>query len=103
MKDKQTFGKYVSMARKEAELSQKQLAEMIKRDDGESISPQYLNDIEKDRRSPSSDHIIDQFAKHLDLSKDYLYYLVGNLPDDIREKNLNESEVGKVFKAFRKD
>ena len=63
-----TFGSYISQQRRARGLSQKQLAEEIRREEGGPISPQYLNDIEHDRRSPSSDHMINEFARVLDLS-----------------------------------
>jgi transcriptional regulator with XRE-family HTH domain len=97
-----TFGTYIVEARKKRKMSQKELAAKIKREeDDQPISPQYLNDIEHDRRSPSSDHLIEQFALVLDLAPDYLRYLLGKLPDD-RRKNLSEREVEKAFMAFRK-
>ena len=61
----QTFGRASSQARKALGWSQKELAQKILRADGESISPQYLNDIEHDRRSPSSDRMVQQFANVL--------------------------------------
>jgi len=98
-----TFGAYIAEARKALQMSQKELAALIKREeDGQPISPQYLNDIEHDRRSPSSDHLIQQFADVLKLKTDYLHYLVGKLPDEIRRKNLSEKDVEKAFMAFRK-
>jgi transcriptional regulator with XRE-family HTH domain len=98
-----TFGSYIANARKKIPLSQKQLAERILREeDGEPISPQYLNDIERDRRSPTSDHLIQQFAKVLKIDADYLNYLAGKLPEEIRAKNLSEDTVKAAFMAFRK-
>ncbi len=98
-----TFGGYIASARKKIPLSQKQLAERIMREeDGEAISPQYLNDIERDRRSPTSDHLIQQFAKVLKIDADYLHYLAGKLPDEIRNKHLSEDAVKAAFTAFRK-
>lgn len=98
-----TFGGYIAEARKKLQMSQKELAARIKREeDGEPISPQYLNDIERDRRNPSSDHLIQQFAKALDLSADYLHYLAGKLPDELRQKNLSEETVKVAFAAFRR-
>ena len=76
--DATSFGRHIAEARKKLSLSQKELAACIKREeDGEPISPQYLNDIERDRRSPSSDHLIQQFAKVLAVDADYLHYLAG--------------------------
>lgn len=98
-----TFGRYISSARKNISLSQKDLAEQIEREeDGQSISAQYLNDIEHDRRSPTSDHLIRQFAQVLKIDPDYLHYLAGKLPDEIRAKNLSEADVKAAFLAFRK-
>lgn len=98
-----TFGSYIASARKNISLSQKELAERIQREeDGQSISAQYLNDIEHDRRSPTSDHLIQQFAKVLKIDPDYLHYLAGKLPDEIRAKNLSEEAVKQAFLAFRR-
>ncbi len=98
-----TFGSYIADARKKLQMSQKELATRILREeDGESISPQYLNDIERDRRSPTSDHLIQQFAKVLTIDADYLHYLAGKLPEEIRRKNLSEDAVKEAFLAFRK-
>jgi transcriptional regulator with XRE-family HTH domain len=98
-----TFGSYIADARKNIPLSQKQLAERILREeDGQPISPQYLNDIERDRRSPTSDHLIQQFATVLKIDPDYLHYLAGKLPDEIRAKNLSVEAVKAAFTAFRR-
>ena len=101
--DPVTFGRYIADARKKLQMSQKQLASQILREeDDEPISPQYLNDIERDRRNPSSDHLIQQFAKVLKIDADYLSYLAGKLPEEIRRKNLSEDAVKAAFLAFRK-
>lgn len=98
-----TFGRYIADARKKLQMSQKELAARILREeDGEPISPQYLNDIERDRRNPTSDHLIRQFAQVLKIDADYLHYLAGKLPEEIRKKNLPEDIVKEAFLAFRK-
>ena len=101
--DPVTFGRYIADARKKLQMSQTELASQILREeDDEPISPQYLNDIERDRRNPSSDHLIQQFAKVLKIDADYLSYLAGKLPEEIRRKNLSEDAVKAAFLAFRK-
>lgn len=98
-----TFGRYIADARKKLPMSQKELAANILREEDEQpISPQYLNDIERDRRSPTSDHLIQQFATVLKIDADYLHYLAGKLPDDLRQKNLSEDAVREAFLAFRR-
>ena len=81
-----TFGEAVSVARKALGLSQRELAARVKKEDGEQISPQYLNDIERDRRSAPSQHLILQFAQVLKLEPDYLFALAQAWPKDILEK-----------------
>jgi len=98
----QTFGKYISKVRKDQGMSQKQLAELIEREEGGSISAQYLNDIEHDRRSPSSDHMIQQFARVLKVSANYLYYLAGRMPAEIRRANMPPHQVEEWVSAFRR-
>ena len=101
----QTFGKIISDARKKAGLSQKNLALRIKKENGEAISPQYLNDIEHDRRNPPGEYLIDHFAKVLDLDKDYLCLAAGTIPQQERRAITvtDPEKVVAAFKAFRKE
>ena len=98
-----SFGQVVSEARKKAGLSQKELAAKIKKEDGSSISPQYLNDIEHDRRTPSSDHLIGEFSRVLEINEDLLHYEVGQLPADARGRDVNPEKVKSAYKAFRRE
>lgn len=102
MSNEPTFGYVVAEKRKKLNLSQKELAAKILREDGGSISPQYLNDIERDRRAPTSDHMVSQFALVLDLNADYLHYLNGRFPEDVRKDRLTEIEFSERMLAFRK-
>ena len=102
MKEESTFGRAIAAARKKLNLSQKELAARIKKEEGGAITPQYLNDIEHDRRSLSSDRMVHQFADVLRVNPDYLYYLAGRIPDDIRKKRLSEQAVATGMMAFRK-
>jgi len=98
-----TFGQAIGKARKGLGLSQKELASQVKKEeDGTSISPQYLNDIEHDRRSPSSGHLIRQFSGILNIPEDYLFALAGRLPDDLRADSSDPDKVVKAFANFRK-
>jgi len=97
-----TFGKAIAKARKAKGMSQKELAAIIVKDDGSggNISPQYLNDIEHDRRSPSSDHIIREFAKAIDIDENMLFLLAGKIPDEVRRRLLNSQKVETATMAF---
>lgn len=96
-----TFGRAIGEERKKKGWSLKVLALQVLREDGDPISPQYLNDIEHDRRSPSSDHIVKQFADALEIDPDWLYYLAGKYPDWVRDKKLTKDEVAHAMVAFR--
>ena len=95
------FGAFLAARRKELGFSQKDLAAKIFKEDGEAIAPQYLNDIEHGRRNPSSDHLINEFADKLNLKADYLFYLAGKFPSDVR-KDLSQTAVENAMVAFRK-
>lgn len=96
-----TFGSYISKRRKELGLSQKEVASKILREeDHKPISPQYLNDIERDRRNPTSSHLIQQVAAVLKEEADYLFYLAGTIPDELR--SLPKKQAVEIFKAFRR-
>jgi len=97
-----TFGQLVARRRKEFRLSQKELASNILKDDGTPISPQYLNDIERDRRNPPGDFLLQQFAKALEMDEDVLYYLAGQIPEGVREQSDDPEKIAKAFRAFRK-
>lgn len=102
MSEEQTFGRAISRARKEKTWSLRELSERILREDGTPISVQYLNDIEHDRRSPSSDRTVKQFADALSINADWLYYLAGRFPDDVRNKKMSEKELADAMVAFRR-
>jgi transcriptional regulator with XRE-family HTH domain len=100
--DTTSFGRAIVSKRKQLGLSQKDLAGKIIKEDGAPITPQYLNDIEHDRRSPSSEHIVKRFADVLDISPDVLYWLAGRVPRDAAQKNIPPERIDKAFAAFRR-
>lgn len=95
-----TFGREITKARKAKGWTQKQLAEAVRREDGEPISPQYLNDIEHDRRIPAGE-VIRALASALDADSDYLHYLAKKWPDDIADASLEPEQVRELMFAFR--
>ena len=100
--DATTFGRAVGQFRKERGWSLIHLASQIVRENGKTISPQYLNDIEHDRRRPSSDHMIRQFADILGVDVDWLYYLTNQYPADLFRGGFSEEEFKKRMVAFRR-
>ena len=99
----ETFGRLIRQARVSKGLSQKDLAGQVKKENGESISAQYLNDIEHNRRQPPGPEFIKQLAQLLGLDEDGLMVAAGRLPDDIRKMTLQDPTwAGELLQAFRK-
>lgn len=101
--DTSSFGRAIAGARKRKGMSQKALAGLIAKEDGAPITQQYLNDIEHDRRSPSSDHLVRQFAAVLGISEDVLYWLAGRLPAADRRQPVTPERIEQAFVAFRRE
>jgi transcriptional regulator with XRE-family HTH domain len=97
-----SFGQTLAQARRRAGLSQRELAARVRKEDGEAISPQYLNDLERDRRNPPGKHLLAQFAELLDLPLEYLDFLAGQIPEDLREGSYAPEQVQAAFQAFRR-
>lgn len=97
-----TFGQAITQARKDQKLSQKQVAAGILKEDGKSISPQYLNDIEHDRRNPPGEPIVRQLAEILDLDLDYLLFLAGRFASDLRDTSRDQEDIATAMRAFRR-
>lgn len=96
-----SLGSEIAEARKKAGLSQKQLAQSTLKEDGGPISPQFLNDIERDRRRPGT-YILNSLARRLDLEPDRLHFLAGQVPPDFMEGDVNPKRVEEALKSFRK-
>jgi transcriptional regulator with XRE-family HTH domain len=103
--DMSSFGGLIASARRREALSQKELAAKILKEDGEAITPQYLNDIEHDRRSPSSDYLVRQFAKALKISVEALSAAAGVLAEEDRRlvRKATTDRVESAYVAFRKE
>lgn len=102
MPDGLTLGKKIARARKAKTLSLKELADKVYKEEGGSVSPQYLNDIEHGRRVPSS-FVMRELANQLALNLDELSLLAGQQPKDVTEFIKSDpNAVNLVAKAFRK-
>jgi transcriptional regulator with XRE-family HTH domain len=97
-----TFGQVIGAARRRQGLSQRELAAQVLKEDGEPISPQYLNDLERDRRNPPARHLLRQLAAILELPEEYLDFIAGQLPEDLRAGSYPPDTVQAAFHAFRR-
>jgi len=101
-KDEKTFGDVVATERKTRKWSLRELADRVPSEKGTAISPQYLNDIEHNRRIPA-EAVIEGLAKALGLPEDYLFHLAGKLPPDLAARNASPAVIEAAYKAFRKN
>lgn len=96
-----TLGSEISGRRKELGYTQRQLAAMVRKEDGGSITPQFLNDIERDRRRPSP-LVLQRIAEALQAPVDEYHRLAGQLPTDIDPQRMSPERWRAALKAFRR-
>lgn len=97
-----SFGATIRAARKQRSLSQRGVADQVRKEDGSPITQQYLNDIELDRRIPAH-HVIKDLARVLHLDPDLLDAMAGQLPRDVDLSRYKPERIVKAMKAFRKE
>jgi len=95
------FGEVIAEARRKANLTQRQLAALIKTEEGRGISGPYLNDIEHSLRHPPRGFLLQQLAKLLDLDVDLLYFLAHQMPFDIDFSKVSEERALSAYQMFR--
>lgn len=100
--DARTFGEVIATERKRKAWSLRELADRVPSEKGSSVSPQYLNDIEHNRRIPA-ELVIAGLAKALGIGKDYLFHLAGKLPPDIATRTASPAAIEAAYKAFRRN
>ena len=97
-----TFGQALSCARKKRGMQQRELAAKVLKDDGTPMSPQYLNDIEHDKRGAPDDAMITRIARAVRVAPELLYFCAGRLPPQIaRMTPACEGTVVAAFRAMR--
>lgn len=91
-----TLSEHIKIIRTNADINQKDMAELL------GISPQYLNDLEHDRRQPS-DEVMRRYSGELKVNYDYMYFLIGKLPPDIATQTsmCSEADVLKALNQMR--
>ncbi len=98
---KKTFGQVLTEARKRAGLTQKEVAERLRRPDGRPVDAPYLNAVEHDRRRPPPDYLIVQLAKIIEISANVLFFHARRMPSDIK-RDVEHEQVEAAYEAFRK-
>ena len=100
-----SFGDTIRIARQVHGLSLRELGERIRKPDGTSFSPQYLNDVEHGRRNPPDEAVVRQLATVLSLDPQTLLGQAGKEPEEIREYLADMPEerevIGRLFRKAR--
>ncbi len=94
----QTLGAIIVEKRKLLGLSQKELTELVRKEDGQPITQQFLSDIEKDNRKPS-EFVLNRLADALQISPDILWLSAGLLPPHIRNGVADAALISKLLNA----
>jgi transcriptional regulator with XRE-family HTH domain len=95
------IGAVIKQARHARRLTLRQLADQVMKEDGTSISPQYLFDIEVHHRVPAP-HVLRELARVLELDYDSLLALAGVADIVVREYlEAHPQHTDAVIKLFR--
>ena len=97
-----TFGECIAEARRKKGLNQRQVVQSVRKDDGSLMSTQYLSDIERGRRNPPSNAIVEQLANTLNIDLDYLLFLTGRLPSSIKGASDDPDVIKSAVNEFRR-
>ncbi len=97
-----SFGKTIRDARERANMPQKTLAALIRKPDGQAISPTYLHDLEQGNRRPPSDALIEQLAAALAVPCEVLYFAAGRLPPELSGGDYEAETIVQAFADFRR-
>jgi transcriptional regulator with XRE-family HTH domain len=104
---RKTFGQYIAWARRQAGLNLRDMAALVKKEDGTPISNQYLSDLENDNRNPPSDYLIEKIAQVLgeyveEVTPEILYLKARRLPPYIDPGSANGRQAKALYQAMLK-
>lgn len=99
----ENFGQAIRRRRRELGLTQREVAERVRFEDGHAISGAYLVELEHNTRRPPRAFLIEQFASALSLKADVLYFAAGRLPADLDGRDVSNELVVLAFEAFRQE
>jgi transcriptional regulator with XRE-family HTH domain len=95
------LGEVIKHARQTRRLTLRRLADQVMKEDGTSISPQYLFDIEVHHRVPAP-RVLRELARVLELEYDTLLALAGSADTVVREYlEAHPQHTAAVIQLFR--
>lgn len=99
----ENFAQVIKRRRRGLGLTQREVAELIRFEDGRAISGPYLVELEHSTRRPPRAFLVEQFARALSLKADVLYFAAGRLPADLEGRDVPDAMVVVAFQAFRRE
>lgn len=94
------FAEALKCLRLEKNYSLRQLAAKVRKEDGSSISPSYLHDIENNNRIPSA-NIVVQIAKELAYDADKLLALAEKISPEAEKLLKEQPAAGELLRKAR--
>jgi transcriptional regulator with XRE-family HTH domain len=94
-----TLGRVIAERRASLGLSLKDLGRIVHKEDGHGVSAQYLHDIERDRRTPST-HVLGELAKALGVDVHYLGAVAGQCPPELTQYLRERPDCGPAVAAL---
>jgi transcriptional regulator with XRE-family HTH domain len=83
--------------RKELGLTQGQVAAQIRIEEGRPIGQTYLAEIERGHHPNPRPHLIEEFARVLEIDRDVLYLAARQVPPDVAEELRRLTPEGVLF------
>jgi transcriptional regulator with XRE-family HTH domain len=93
----------VRARRKELGLTQIEVAARIHVEEGRSINQAYLADIERGQHPNPRPHLIEEFARALELDRDVLYLAARQVPPEVADelRRLTPEERAAAWRVFK--
>ena len=90
--------------RKELALTQGQVAGRIQTEEGRAIGQTYLAEIERGHHPNPRPHLIEQFARALEIDRDVLYLAARQVPPEVAEelRRLTPEQRARAWQIFKR-
>lgn|GEM_PF-1264887 len=95
------FGPEIARLRKRKQMSIREFAGRVMKEDGEPMSASYLCDIEQGRKRPPGLEVICRMADLLDGDLDHLLRLARRTPPDIKEIVQESEDVRRLLRKAK--
>ena len=98
------FASMIRGRRKELGLTQGQVAARIRIEEGRPIGQTYLAEIERGHHPNPRPHLIEEFARALEIDRDVLYLAARQVPPEVAEelRRLTPEQRGAAWRVFKR-